>query len=173
MTNEPPRGLRANLLGSYLSDPISDSEFFEGVSGPNSPAWTPMVFGLTFFHAVVQERRSYGPIGWNIPYEFNTSDLRICVRQLRLFLETYSQVPMEALNYCTGEANYGGRVTDDKDRRCMAALLAQPFSAEALAPDKYRGGAICARSLPAALVDVIWSFAVDEDSQDSLLAKPW
>jgi len=45
--------------------------------------------------------------------------------------------------------------------------------AEALAPDKYRGGAICVRSLPSDLVDVIWSFAVDEDSQDSLLAKPW
>jgi len=45
--------------------------------------------------------------------------------------------------------------------------------AEALAPDKYRGGAICARSLPSDLVDVIWSFAVDENSQDSLLAKPW
>ncbi|KAK2956118.1 putative Dynein axonemal heavy chain 5 [Blattamonas nauphoetae] len=216
MTNEPPIGVRANLQRAFLR--YSD----DFVEGPGAPVhWQRLLYNLTYFHALVLERRQFGPLGFNIPYEFNESDLLICEQQLEMFLKqtvdkykltavndneasdepiesstqrplsstsnatgrkgqfssrptiqkakkgtkkggpavvvkeeiaapTMKQVsseviqqinaliPWKALRYITGEVNYGGRVTDDWDRRTLLSLLDELYTPEALEKEDFK-----------------------------------
>jgi dynein heavy chain, axonemal len=135
MTNEPPKGMRANLLGSLSQ--IEDN-WFETCNRKNE--FKKMLFGLCFFHAAVRERRKFGPLGWNIQYVFSAPDLRISIDQLRIFLDDLrpgDPIPFAALAYLVGECNYGGRVTDDKDRRCIMNIL-DDFYNPVILNDEYK-----------------------------------
>jgi dynein heavy chain len=118
MTVEPPKGLRNSLQRAYLG---MDEEWFNSSTKP--AVFKKMLFGLCFFHGLVLERRAFGPVGWNIPYGFSEPDLDISQKQLRNFLEDFSEIPYAALNYMVAEANYGGRVTDAQDRRAICSIL--------------------------------------------------
>ena len=50
---------------------------------------------------------------------------------LKLFLEQ-EEVPWDALLFITGHINYGVRVTDDNDRRCLISALSKYCSVEIL-----------------------------------------
>ncbi|KAI4880923.1 hypothetical protein NFI96_025448, partial [Prochilodus magdalenae] len=177
MTIEPPRGIKANLLKTYLS--LSD-DFISSCS--KTAEFKSLLLSLCLFHGNAIERRKFGPLGFNIPYEFTDGDLRICISQLKMFLTEYQDIPFKAykhlqsqltllygpannksnslvpppqqhtarfravsiwfcerqavqkcsaylfaqsdvLKYTAGEINYGGRVTDDWDRRCIMNVL--------------------------------------------------
>lgn len=47
-------------------------------------------------------------------------------------LDLYEKIPFNVINYLGGVINYGGRVTDDKDKRLIETILMQYIKAEAL-----------------------------------------
>lgn len=127
MTKEAPKGLRANLKNTYFK--LNDAR----LSVTRKPeVFRKLLFGLCFYHAIVCERKRFGALGWNIPYQFNETDLDISVAQLELFLDTYEDVPFDVLQVMTSTINYGGRITDDKDMRTSDVILRTFFTAAAL-----------------------------------------
>jgi len=117
VTNEPPRGLRAGLFRSYTNTVDA-----QRLGRLDSQVWKDLVWVISFTHSVVQERRKFGPVGWCIPYEFNESDLEASLT----FLETHCSsvrdtVSWPTIQYMICEVQYGGRITDDYDRRMFNA----------------------------------------------------
>ncbi|ELV10380.1 Dynein heavy chain 1, axonemal [Tupaia chinensis] len=88
MTIEPPRGVKANLMKSYSS--LSD-DFLN--SCHKVAEFKSLLLSLCLFHGNALERRKFGPLGFNIPYEFTDGDLRICISQLKMFLDEYDDIP--------------------------------------------------------------------------------
>ncbi|XP_020923545.1 dynein heavy chain 9, axonemal isoform X4 [Sus scrofa] len=128
ITSEPPTGMHANLhkaLDNFTQDTLEmcsrETEF------------KSILFALCYFHAVVAERRKFGPQGWNRSYPFNTGDLTISVNVLYNFLEANAKVPYDDLRYLFGEIMYGGHITDDWDRRLCRTYLEEFIKPEMLA----------------------------------------
>ncbi|KAH8387117.1 hypothetical protein KR093_004852, partial [Drosophila rubida] len=134
ITNEPPKGIKANVIGA-LSD--LKVEFFEHHVQTNK--WRAIVFGLCMFHAVLLERRKFGPLGWNITYEFNESDRECGLKTLDFFInrDVLESIPWEAILYINGEITWGGRVTDYWDLRCLRTILTI-FSSERIIQPGYK-----------------------------------
>ena len=133
MTTEPPRGLRSNMLKLY--NLISDEKFEEC---GQQYKYKKLLFALTWFHACLLERRKFKALGFNIPYEFNESDYLICHDLIIVFLDEYpDQTPFDAMRYLISEANYGGRITDDWDRRLVNVYMNQFICDETISLDNF------------------------------------
>uniref|UniRef100_H2ZRD1 Uncharacterized protein n=1 Tax=Ciona savignyi TaxID=51511 RepID=H2ZRD1_CIOSA len=136
-TNEPPQGCKAGLKRTYSA---MNQEFLD-IS--NMPQWKPLLFTVAFLYTTVQERRKFGPLGWNIPYEYNQADFTTSVQfiqnhlddldikkvgiirqqfyglKLTFLLSELCGVSWNTVRYMLGEIQFGGRVTDDLDKHLL------------------------------------------------------
>uniref|UniRef100_A0A3P9BR88 Dynein heavy chain ATP-binding dynein motor region domain-containing protein n=1 Tax=Maylandia zebra TaxID=106582 RepID=A0A3P9BR88_9CICH len=126
--------------GKSVSFPYSARNFrlwltvFQPISSGVSD-FKSLLLSLCLFHGIALERRKFGPLGFNIPYEFTDGDLNICISQLKMFLDEYQDIPYKVLKYTAGEINYGGRVTDDWDRRCLLSVVEDFYCPAVLSSD--------------------------------------
>jgi len=137
ITSEPPKGIKSSMIRSYASVIGSKTElaFYNG--SQKFEIWQRLFLSLSFFHAIVRERRRFGPLGWTAQYDFNDSDFRVSMKQLHLMVDSFEKVPFKALRYLTGLCNYGGRVTDDRDRRALATILEDFYNDKVIEDGNY------------------------------------
>ncbi|KAG9049343.1 hypothetical protein FS837_010557 [Tulasnella sp. UAMH 9824] len=131
--NEPPPGIKANLLDSLQS--ISPSRLSQGPAEK-----IRLYFLLAWFHAVVQERLRYVPLGWANAYDFNDSDMASAFGTIDTWLSSVAQgraninpvsIPWDAVRTLLKQAVYGGRVHSDFDQRVLDSFVDALFTPHA------------------------------------------
>ena len=118
VTSEPARGTKANLMRALAN---FNDETMEQCQKDRE--YKALLFHLCVFHALMVERRKFGPQGFNRVYNFNPSDLQICAELLFDSLDSPQPIPWVPLRYLIGEIMYGGHISDDRDRRLCKTYL--------------------------------------------------
>ncbi|KAI6045169.1 dynein heavy chain protein 1 [Pisolithus marmoratus] len=128
--NEPPPGIKANLLDSLRS--IAPQRHSQGPAEK-----VRLYFLLAWFHAVVQERLRYVPLGWSKIYDFNDSDMSSAFATIDTWLNRVAKgrtnvdpvtIPWDALRTLIKQSVYGGRVDSDFDQRILDAFVDKLFT---------------------------------------------
>lgn len=146
ITQEPPKGIKANMLKRYGA--ISDFQPCE-----KSREFRKAVYGLCWFHTLLIERKKFKSLGWNKAYAFNDSDYLVCEDLLANYMgkledgkpidptfKAKDDINWAALKELIANCNYGGRVTDEADRRLLLVYAKEIFNDKLIAPEQWVPG---------------------------------
>ena len=129
---EPPSGIKASLIRTY-----------QGNVNPQRSEKAPkercrMHFLLSWFHAVIQERLRYTPIGWSKKYEFNETDQRASLDAVDEWITKATpemsdnidpkKIPWDAIRILLSETIYGGKIDNEYDQKILNSLTEQLFT---------------------------------------------
>eukprot|EP00796_Vickermania_ingenoplastis_P008995 gene8995-6317_t len=158
LTREPPLGLKGKVrdtlsiqtvLEAWGGKPADandeEEEDLDAEDSESSPKevkfdvrktarWKRLAFTLAIFHGVIMERRQFCPLGWNQAYEWAAPDYAAGLCTITTALSRFTEeepTPWIELCFMLGTIDYGGRVTDMWDTRCLEVIAKQFFSAEA------------------------------------------
>ncbi len=90
-----------------------------------------LFFSLCYFHSVLEGRKKYGALGWNVPYQFDFADFEISAGQIQRIVMKDSIDPkhhVRLAKYLVGEINYAGKLQRDNDFSTLNAILEDLFS---------------------------------------------
>ena len=146
LTTEPPSGIKSNIKKLFneiteektqpKSKPINttdkkpeeikaEQEKLEKDNIIKKQHFTKLLYSLSLFHAVLQERKKFGPIGFNLRYDFNQGDFDTSSELVNIYLSEapVDEVPWDSIIYLIGEVTYGGSIVDETDRIVMNSTL--------------------------------------------------
>jgi dynein heavy chain, axonemal len=150
LTREPPRGVKANLRDSLALTVEHDA----WRSAPSSATgggsqqllqWRKFLVAFSITHAILQERRKFGPVGWNVPYSWSLVDLENTLRISQGLCENEPLMPnqltgnidfssWDAIYHLIGDICYGGRVTDLWDSRTLRCIVERVVNPSTFGP---------------------------------------
>ena len=115
------------------------------------PNHKKLSFVLTYLHSIINNLSKYKPYGWNLKYEFHTSDYLHSLQMMKeiaenpLNIENYlcnidleeekgklnvDDIDFKALKFMIGDVGYVGKLADDIDRLKMNILIDHFISPE-------------------------------------------